>query len=149
MKTLIPTLLLLVAASAHGTELNPDMVEFPREANAAFTTGTKEAQRCAAFWAIAAHCFAQTEDSRAPALAKRLSDEFDATTMYAASMAKKLGMHEQKFQEYSKTVTHELMQETNNNCDNLGVLIPTPDQIELAIYGNDVMDLTSSGLRSI
>jgi hypothetical protein len=28
-------------------------------------------------------------------------------------------------------------------------LIPTPDQIELAIYGNDVMDLTSSGLRSI
>jgi hypothetical protein len=91
-----------VAASAHGTELNPDMVEFPREANAAFTTGTKEAQRCAAFWAIAAHCFAQTEDSRAPALAKRLSDEFDATTMYAASMAKKLGMDEQKFQEYNR-----------------------------------------------
>jgi hypothetical protein len=28
-------------------------------------------------------------------------------------------------------------------------LIPTPDQIELAMYGNDVMDLTSSGLRSI
>ena len=28
-------------------------------------------------------------------------------------------------------------------------LIPTPDQIELAIYGNDVMDLTSSGLRSM
>jgi hypothetical protein len=31
----------------------------------------------------------------------------------------------------------------------LALLIPTPDQIELAIYGNDVMDLTSSGLRSI
>ena len=30
-----------------------------------------------------------------------------------------------------------------------GELIPTPDQIELAMYGNDVMDLTSSGLRSI
>jgi hypothetical protein len=29
------------------------------------------------------------------------------------------------------------------------MLIPTPDQIELAMYGNDVMDLTSSGLRSI
>ena len=29
------------------------------------------------------------------------------------------------------------------------LLIPTPDQIELAMYGNDVMDLTSSGLRSI
>jgi hypothetical protein len=28
-------------------------------------------------------------------------------------------------------------------------VIPTPDQIELAMYGNDVMDLTSSGLRSI
>jgi hypothetical protein len=28
-------------------------------------------------------------------------------------------------------------------------LIPTPDHIELAIYGNDVMDLTSSGLRAI
>jgi hypothetical protein len=28
-------------------------------------------------------------------------------------------------------------------------VIPTPDQSELAIYGNEVMDLTSSGLRSI
>ena len=28
-------------------------------------------------------------------------------------------------------------------------LIPTPGQIELSIYGNDVMDLTSFGLRSI
>ena len=28
-------------------------------------------------------------------------------------------------------------------------VIPTADQIELAMYGNDVMDLTSSGLRSI
>jgi hypothetical protein len=28
-------------------------------------------------------------------------------------------------------------------------LIPTPGQIELAIYGNDVIDLTSFGLRSI
>ena len=28
-------------------------------------------------------------------------------------------------------------------------VIPTLDQIELAMYGNDVMDLTSSGLRSI
>ena len=28
-------------------------------------------------------------------------------------------------------------------------LVPIPGQTDLAIYGNDVMDLTSSGLRSI
>ena len=30
-----------------------------------------------------------------------------------------------------------------------GELIPFPDQIDFAMYGNDVMDLTSAGLRSM
>ena len=41
---------------------------------------------------------------------------------------------------FNRMVSHDLKKSR---------FIPTPGQIELAIYGNDVMDLTSSGLRSI
>jgi hypothetical protein len=120
IKTAIALVLLVTAGQA--TELRSDMKDWPEEGLQALWAATREAQRCVSFWAIAAHCFAQTDDPRAPALADEFNNHVNAMTRYAVMMAPVVGMTKEQFTSFSTKVTAEMMDATNKDCANLSVL---------------------------